>query len=416
MKLTLSGDLVNEGGRQMKTVRLSKAVRVVNISLFIIALAFKGVVDGLVINNDPNSPLNLAKYIVLIICILVYSYEIHLGYRSSGHSIFVHEFQTLMVMMVGIVMISTARSVIASEFTIATVKEYAYWGIPILFSFCAVNIFSLQDLQFCAKAAVVILGISYIVQIGFDTFSFNNIMEAITHITLSGGNNSSSTSAFESNSFPDVFMSLFFFFSYFKKKNYLWLVISLILVILTNKRLMIVFSVIILIAIFLPKPKWKQSHFLFQHLWLIMSTFFLTMPFLVMYSMKEDVEFKILLKTGINMADFWMGRDVMVNNIIQSSFRSFGLGSTFQFQGSLLEVEGVKIYLEIGIVGLALVVFSYWRIVRKDAFCMLMMTYNFININTSTSISTGTFSWIFYLILIGVCLYYKRDYLYTQIT
>ncbi|MBO2705938.1 hypothetical protein GTO98_00375 [Lactiplantibacillus plantarum] len=154
----------------------------------------------------------------------------------------------------------------------------------------------------------------------------------------------------------------------------------------------------------------KQPRILLQHLWLVMATLFLAMPFLVMYCMKVDVESQILLKTGINMPNFWMGRDVMVNHIVQSSFQSFGLGSTFPFQGSLLEVEGVKIYLEIGMVGLVLVVFSYWRIVRKNYFCMLIMTYNFININTSTSISTGTFSWIFYLILIGVCLYYKQNY------
>jgi len=394
----------------MKTVRLSRAVRDMNILLFIIALAFKGVVDGLVIQNDPNGPLNLAKYIVLIICILVYSYEIHLGYRASGRSIFVNEFQTLMIMMAGIVLISTVRSVIASEFTIETVKEYAYWIIPILFSFCALNIFSLQDLQICAKAAIVIFGVSYVLQIGISAFSLHNIIDTITNITLSGGDNSSSKSIFESNSFPDSFMSLFFFFSYFKKKNYRWLWISFLLVTLANKRLMIVFSIITLILIFLPKLNLKQPRILLQHLWLVMATLFLAMPFLVMYSMKVDVEFQILQKTGINMPNFWMGRDVMVNHIVQSSFQSFGLGSTFPFQGSLLEVEGVKIYLEIGMVGLVLVVFSYWRIVRKNYFCMLIMTYNFININTSTSISTGTFSWIFYLILIGVCLYYKQNY------
>lgn len=36
-------------------------------------------------------------------------------------------------------------------------------------------------------------------------------------------------------------------------------------------------------------------------------------------------------KTGLNMADFWMGRDNMVLYYLNHHFQSYGLGSTYDF-------------------------------------------------------------------------------------
>jgi len=131
-------------------------------------------------------------------------------------------------------------------------------------------------------------------------------------------------------------------------------------------------------------------------------------PFLVEYLTTPQAEWIFLQKFSINLADFWMGRDSMVVNILSSGFVSHGLGSTYVFQGSLLEIEGVKFLLELGAIGVIVISFCYWKITKSHMYSMVMMLYCFLNINTSTSIMTGTFSWIFYLILLGCCTYYSN--------
>lgn len=125
-----------------------------------------------------------------------------------------------------------------------------------------------------------------------------------------------------------------------------------------------------------------------------------------------DIRTEIFVQkiTGINMADFWMGRDVMVRAITASGFKSYGLGSTFDFRGSLLEIESLKFLLEVGILGLFCIVYSYWKITKNNIYSMIVMTYIFVNINTSTSIMTGAFAWIYYLILFASIEYsYKLE-------
>lgn len=57
--------------------------------------------------------------------------------------------------------------------------------------------------------------------------------------------------------------------------------------------------------------------------------------------------------------------------------------------------------METTIVGSVLLSISYWKITNRNLFSMLVMLYIFLNINTSTSLTTGAFAWIYYLFLIG---------------
>ena len=125
-------------------------------------------------------------------------------------------------------------------------------------------------------------------------------------------------------------------------------------------------------------------------------------PLIICLLTNPVVESTILYKYDFNLQDFWMGRDKMLQYYIANHFSSYGLGSTFDFRGKLLELESVKFYLETTLVGSFLISFTYWRIVRKNFFTLILMLYIFVNMNTSTSIITGAFAWVFYFILIGV--------------
>ena len=168
-----------------------------------------------------------------------------------------------------------------------------------------------------------------------------------------------------------------------------------------NKRLIILFATIILILSYLPNWEKITSIKVNKKICIICATVFAISPLVVIKLITSPLGIWFSNKTGLNMADFWMGRDNMVLYYLNNHFQSYGLGSTYDFTGSMLEIESVKIYLETTIVGSVLLSISYWKITNRNLFSMLVMLYIFLNINTSTSLTTGAFAWIYYLFLIG---------------
>lgn len=392
----------------MRKSRISLGISYLNFCLFMSAVAFKSIVDAFIIKNDPNSSLNLVKYIILGLCILFYVYQVEFKLKHGINLIFGHEFKTLMSMCMGIFIITLYYITKNGEFYSRTVKEFAFLITPIIFVYLALNVFSLHELVLCAKVALIILGMGYIFQVGSSMFTPGNMIDTLTKMSFVGGNTAISNSVFESSAFSDSIMSLLFFFGYYRKKNNLWLWLSFLLVLLANKRLMMLFAIIIIIMAYVPKRLAIQNKVFGAWSWFLGAVIFCLMPYFVENLTTPATEAYVFQKFSINLPDFWMGRDGMVMNILNSSFVSHGLGSTFVFQGSLLEVEGVKFLLELGLIGTIIIAFSYWKITQGRFYCLVMMLYNFLNINTSTSIMTGTFSWIFYLILLGCCIYYSN--------
>lgn len=383
-------------------------IKYFNFLIFMSAIIFKSVVDAFIIKNDPNGPLNLVKYIILGLCILFYLFQLEIKINQKAKLFFKTEFRTLMIMCGFIFLITVYYVVKNGEYYSITLKEFTFLLIPIVFSFCALNIFNLHELIFCAKVALIILGIGYIFEIGPINFTPSNILSATMNISLAGGNTASSNSIFESSAFSDSLMSLLFFFGYYKRGNKKWLWISFFLVLLANKRLMMLFSVVIIVIAYLPNRVAIQNKVLGRWGWVVGAVVFSVSPFIAEYLTTPQAESIFFQKFSINLANFWMGRDSMVMNILSSGFVSHGLGSTYVFQGSLLEIEGVKFLLELGAIGVIVISFCYWKITKSHMYSMVMMLYCFLNINTSTSIMTGTFSWIFYLILLGCCTHYSN--------
>lgn len=196
-------------------------------------------------------------------------------------------------------------------------------------------------------------------------------------------------------------MALFCYFCYYKKNNRKWAWISYISILVMNKRLIILFATIILILSYLPNWEKITSIKVNKKICIICAIVFAISPLVVIKLITSPLGIWFSNKTGLNMADFWMGRDNMVLYYLNNHFQSYGLGSTYDFTGSMLEIESVKIYLETTIVGSVLLSISYWKITNRNLFSMLVMLYIFLNINTSTSLTTGAFAWIYYLFLIG---------------
>lgn len=389
--------------------KLATSTRIINISIFLFAILTKGLGDALIVTKDPNSAFNLVKYIILILGIFIMSYE--LKERNKFHkikNIYRQEFQYVIIGLIFIAFLSLSISLYNGYFVFRTIKELIFLSVPVIFAFLVLNLFSYREILFCAKISTIIFLISFILEVGVHYFTPALIIDTMKNISFAGGDTGSSTTVFESNFFCDPAMALFCFFAYYKEKNKTWMWLSFLFVLLANKRLMILFSLIILAIVHIPKIEKILNKKVNKNIYFLLALGFTILPIFIRYSMRPAIALALQNFLGINMADFWMGRDVMVNAMANRGFISYGLGSTFDFQGSLLEVEGVKFLLELGIPGLAAIAFSYWRLPNYNLYCMIVMLYNFLNMNTSTSLMTGAFSWIFYILLFG-CVNYKYE-------
>lgn len=371
---------------------------IIGLILFALAILAKGIGDSIFVTNNPNSPFNYVKYIIL----LVFIFYFILKSKGKPKNVFKEEYKSLIICYIGIGIISLFASLFAYKFTFRTIKEFIFILTPIFFSYCALNYFKKEEITAIAKFAVLVYIISYFIEIG-SSFSISTAIKAITHFSLLGGQDSFLYDSLESSAFPDAMMALFVYFAYFNKNNKKWLWISFIGILLMNKRLIIVFAILIMILIHVPFLKdFIKKQTPPKKLYIVLFIIFMFSPLLVIQLTKPSVESWVLNKFDFNMPDFWMGRDSMVQYFLANNFVSYGLGSTYDFRNHLLEIESIKFLFETSIVGCAILSFTYWKIVKKNWYLIIVMLYIFLNINTSTSIITGAFAWIYYLILIGM--------------
>lgn len=364
---------------------------------FLLAILSKGFGDALIASQNPESSLNLLKYIFLLISAIMFAYQSKNKKRLKFRS----EYYSLLLCYFIIALISLLFSCLNGKFVFRTVKEFAFILSPIIFVYFAINTLKYNEIEFFAKISIVVYLISYFLEVG-SNFSISNAILSISNFSISGGQASFAYDLLESSAFPDPVMALFCFFAYYKEENRKWLWLSYIGILLMNKRLIIVAATVILILSYIPGIKEKiKSVIRKRKFYFIPAIIFTVFPLLIYLLTQTSVEAKILQMTGINMSDFWMGRDVMVRQLISRGFKSYGLGSTYDFRDKLLEIESLKFFFETTIIGCITLSFTYWKITKNSIFSMIVMLYIFLNMNTSTSIITGAFAWIYYLFLIG---------------
>lgn len=344
---------------KLYSIRMRRKV-LLGITLFVCAIMSKGFVDALFVNDNANGVLNLLKYFFLIGA----SFAFYASNRSKKKK-FSKEFRILMCFYLFVAFISVFSIIESGRFTFRTIKEFCFILTPIVFTYYAINALNKDEITMMAKFSVVIYVVSYFMEIS-GNFSISMAINAIKNFSLLGGQASFAYDYYETSHFPDPMMALFCYFCYYKKNNRKWAWISYISILVMNKRLIILFATIILILSYLPNWEKITSIKVNKKICIICAIVFAISPLVVIKLITSPLGIWFSNKTGLNMADFWMGRDNMVLYYLNNHFQSYGLGSTYDFTGSMLEIESVKIYLETTIVGSVLLSISYWKITNRN--------------------------------------------------
>ena len=366
----------------------TKKISFINILLLVLVYFFRSITDALYVSkNISNISVNF-KYILMIISIIFCAIQLR---KKEKTYIFNKELISIIIVVISFLFITLLYAINGGDFYTESIAELIKLIIPIVYTFFIINVFSFEDIYYSMIGILICSFCGYILEIGIDKFTINNI------ITM---NFDSSYSPFESHYFSGASIALCTFFMYYRKNKLLKL-LSLLFVICTFKRLSIVFALILLVLpyfIDISKKVGKKVR-IFMRMLLILITL---VYYYLMLPSSASIFYNIFGKT---QAEFTMTRSNFLAQILYGDYSSSGIGSITHFFGKTIEMDLIQIYLEVSIIGLIIFVWNYWKCAGNKLYTYFYMTFQFFNMVTSHSLD-NPFNWTLVFIIIG-CISYK---------
>ena len=360
---------------------------------FTLTYISKAFIDVLFVANDINT-FNNFKYIFMICGIALLWFDKIFNEKNNPNKIrkklFFKEYIYICSVILVFLCISMIRILISGRYTINTIMELVYLWLPVTYAYLLLNTLSEKEMDKYFNTLLLCFGIAYIVEIS----------DKLTMANLSLISYAKSYSPFESNFMAGPALTLFLYFLYRRKK--VNIIISFLFVLMTFKRLMVLFSIFILIysIIFdIQKDVSKRTICFFK-------IFFVVSPIIIYYVLRPEYVNIINNQFNIDLDNILMGRYSILNTVIDSGYKSFGFGSTTAVAKELRPLDGhlhldlIKIYLEVSIVGLIIFVNNLWKIAGTKRYAVMIILFDFFNLLTSHSL-TGSFSWLLRYLILG---------------
>lgn len=310
----------------------------------------------------------------------------------------------LFIIVVSVVffIVSIYRAFISGHaFTDKTLKELFYIVFPALYAYALLNLLTFSTIQ---KFLQIMLFFVFI--FAFFETGFEKLLDMDNWIGMFQLFDSSSTK-FENNSYCGLVLALFCFFTYFrysgetewerKQSNYcFW--ISLFLVLFVHKRIENAFIIVVLVIDKIVDFRGKVS----KKIAVFLSLFFVLATLLYFKILEGDIF------SNFNIAGFSMGRAWFLSMWRYKDYLSYGFGSSVEIIGRNLEMDLVKIYLELGIIPLFLFIFGYMRIAKNNVFAYMIMIYQMFNMLFSSSLWLW-YDWVVVLLTVELIHLHERE-------
>ena len=244
--------------------------------------------------------------------------------------------------------------------------------VPFLYAFIIVNFLSMHDIEMFMKFGLIISIVSFFISTDFSTITLKDIF------SISFSN---SYSPFENSKISFLSFTLASFFIYYRDKFPGWTIASMIMVFLSFKRVYILGVLILLIAStnFFRKVKIKKwILYISSLMWILLIELYMFLLNPLNYNWEID-------RFHFDIVNFSMSRAYRVWYLIQNNYLSSGLTSTtkflqdnFFFNGTTLELDLIKILMELGILGIIILVICYYQLVRESFYAYLLMSILFL--------------------------------------
>lgn len=366
----------------------------INKCLFCITFMLKTYTDVFYVAQNKSGLIVFTKYLTLLMGIVV-SFVI-LNRRINPQIVFNKEFNSILLVAIVFFIASLFRSIITMSFLTDSIVGIMYIVLAIIYAYYILNTLSFDDIYSCMKIILISGVIGYICEIGLNNFNVENILKSSIQ---------DSYSPFESNYTSSLSIIMCSFFAYYRREKK-WLIISTVFALFTFKRSYMLFAFIYLIMPIVFDLNKKVS----KYIYLVTAVAFVLATFGIIWLYMPENETVFIEYFGTTASKFSSGRSDLLRALINNGYISTGYESSTTFLGRGLEMELVKIYLELGIVSLIFFVFNYLKISKGNGFCFLIMFQNMINFLTSHSLSSA-FNWSLRFIIIGCILYKEKNYI-----
>lgn len=249
-----------------------------------------------------------------------------------------------------------------------------FWGeairlmIPFIYTFLFLNFLSVHDIELFMKFGLIIALVAFFLSTNFSTITLNNIL-SISFLN--------SYSPFENSEVSFLSFALATFFIYYKNKFPICTILAMLLVVLTFKRVYVLGILLLFIASmnFFKRIKIKRWVLYISSItWILLVKFYMFLLNPINYNLGLE-------KFHFDVVNFSMNRAFRVWYLIQHNYLSGGLTSTTKFlqnnlffNGTTLELDLIKILMEIGIVGVIIFIICYYRIVGRSLYAYLLIS------------------------------------------
>ncbi len=343
------------------TTRSKNSDRIlIKISIYIlvwIAIFIKGYGD-LIIQGGGDGGVFQIKHLLLILAGLLSL----VCSRKNIRELYLENLFIFLIVICVLVFISLIQIIINGNPSFITIKELVIFLYPMFFSVGIFSFLRISEVQFMMKTSFLIYIILY------SSKYWALIINPMTYLNI---NLFESFSPLE-NSFFATGMDGFFIFFIMTSKSKVFKILSAIFNFMVFKRI----SVIFIPIFFLARLKFADSDFFKRKVW-IFGVIFTFLTVLTMFIVMKPQFLSYLAATfpTLNIQYLFMGRNRMFELLLSKGFRSSGLGTTQNVLGKIFENDGLKLLMEVGVVGLISVIIGIWKITKNNILSVIIVSY-----------------------------------------
>ncbi len=333
------------------------------------------------------------KYIFSLFCSIVFL--ININYKNEEYE---NEFKRYIIMIIVLFLISLFLQLL-NGFHIELFNEIMYLLTPLILSYSIIKYKNgnIEDALNIIYFSLIIL----FILINISNLSLKSVM-SIDFVT--------SYSPYESGiAFYSIILFIYYLFNNKKKRA----IISFILCVLSFKRITFLF---LFIFLFLKK---YMVHKKPNYKWLLL--FFVLIPIILVLLCNDSVSNFFYTHTGIDLNYFMKGRFEFIRILSNSNDVKYGLGSArkvlseyyinyysrigynVNFQYFDPHCDLLRFYLECGIPGLFVIIYTYLKNANKSSISLYIISYVFVEAIFNHVFGAGN---TMYWVLIYLTLYY----------
>lgn len=372
-------------------------------SLFFNALGWSKIIDA---NTISKSSVYLFMLLPIVTGFLILTIKL---VRGTLRLLYFREMLIgvgLFALFIGVSLVKIHQT---GRFTIGTFGEATRMVAPFIYVFLAVNILSHEDIDRIMITTLYAAWVAYIIN--------QFIITGGSHLGISISIIDSS-SPFENSEVSAIAFAIACYYIYFRKRHSACCFWSVLLTMVCFKRVYMLFVIILLVCSSnlnsgnLNKEQ-KVNKFIRWPLLLVSSLLFVAATLFYLYTMEPQNLAWTFEKLHLDVNAFSMYRSYRVQYLIQHNYVSYGLSSSTSFlatnpgswfRQSTLELDLIKILIELGKWPLMIFILAYYSLSYKSAYGYLTITAFMLNLLMASGL-TEYYAWFVMLVTLVMIRY-----------